>query len=623
MRIFNAQRLNRQAELAFNEILQEIILEQIEYELNFAHRQRERQQRQHDIDPMRLYEAFDPLLTYFRQQDSRSPPPANIIYGLTTVELSFAYLLGFEIDDFVRPNNALISTPTLSSLARFIDRFPSADIEIVMDLLLRPSAMPITLRLQSLCTVTGYNIVLAQNNVVKMTIPGSIHRVTIGFLVTTEYGRIVNINVFVPNRFNPRRIIATVVDDRYLNEMFQLVGDLLPTNYSVLNSNKITVPYHLSESEQQHVIDAFPNLDIDFSLRIANVPHPISRSIDMCFNKCVNDYVYRTVENPESVWDFAGRITDQPHQPFKIDDLASFPADDLALIPPPARASTPNNSQDDNDDDDDDDDDDFGATNTMNDEQLDVTNNTAESTVRIAFDEIVPTIKGAGIPSISFEEIQKLTSTGRANIVNHLDKTTAIYMLLKLIHHQKPNTKFVLVDCFGASYRVMNRLSGIFNSAPVIVVDHAYSREQLHKFDISSYRIPFLDRRQRQFTEEIGSSSSTRDLNHHLNVIIHAIVEDLIKCTKMNARTRSIVKTEKFSYQPLSIDDIFDINVDNIDNNNHDNQDNDQNNDQNPIDEAEIDDYWRRRNLRYQEQRQAIDAFNSQLHFNLINNNDQ
>ena len=82
----------------------------------------------------------------------------------------------------------------------------------------------------------------------------------------------------------------------------------------------------------------------------------------------------------------------------------------------------------------------------------------------------------------------------------------------------------------------------------------------------------------------------------------------------MNARTRSIVKTEKFSYQPLSIDDIFDINVDNIDNNNHDIQDNDQNDDQNPIDEEEIDDYWRRRNLRYQEQRQAIDAFNSQLH---------
>nr|QPN36947.1 polyprotein [Shenzhen toga-like virus] len=1167
---------------------------------------------------MRLYEAFDPLLTYYRQQDSRHPPPVNIIYGLTTVELSFAYLLGFEIDDFVRPNNAPVSTPTLLSLARFIDRYPSADIEIVMDVLLRPSAMPITLRLQSLCTVTGYNIVLAQNNVVKMTIPGSIHRVTIGFMVTTEYGRIVNINVFVPHRFDPRRITSTVVDDKYLNQMFELVGDLLPTNYNVLNSNKITVPYHLSETEKQHVIDAFPNLDIEFSARIANIPHPVSRSIDMCFNKCVNDYVYRTVENPESVWDFAGRITDQPHQPFvvqpisidtrdaarsisdhdtvvnklgkannimsiasclvslsrfdvahrdailnrinhcadgpsmnstiyavlrqlidkpicnqpitnnvsieaecivlrhvaynihpeqllramangptkvafvtmhympaieicdsvtdkitnhilkrdgkhiigmfrsdfsncyrtslnnylawvhlpasitvddvnfycemkmmvnslvlfsiqkvsapksdlprplygntdtlivgvsstnehpefvvlqidssdlkslessahaltsrptydllasllnshtyrimvnktfisnkamvslttsemdimkpyldsmwvrsqsratwrifrkhkeylpiytqpinmlatllpvpvfksksvvelplpkfvsrfilapvpffqrtiygfasrlltsfkpsstdatpewianvaenienlrspgfdqitieidqytplpmpadvpvpylraelsrivyrvcglvhsklakpatqiatsihnyiypqpyihpdsvpiiieqpegvlksfvngvfrcigrmfrklffvdfftldrrekfnaigltlkskplavlvagyityrvlkvlieriqsgsllcfdrrayierqygfrphhypfaefivlpfmstyylrfcfgesrwcslpvyigvvcsvlkvifneyssrritdhnnlmdkyyydacrttnprrdmipvrlrtynlmadryhefpytdenpkpvdhdrkpptdlinqKIDDLGSFPADDLALLPPPAQASTPNNSRGGGDDDDDDDDDDFGGTSTMNDEQLDATNNTVESAVRIGFDEIVPTIKGAGIPSISFEEIQKLTSTGRANIVNHVDKTTAIYMLLKLIHHQKPNIKFVLVDCFGASYRVMNRLSGIFNSAPVIVVDHAYSREQLRELCNWRYtsRIEFsqLVRRADSFEDNIVFVVNVRD----------------------------------------------------------------------------------------------------------------
>ena len=65
--------------------------------------------------------------------------------------------------------------------------------------------------------------------------------------------------------------------------------------------------------------------------------------------------------------------------------------------------------------------------------------------------------------------------------------------------------------------------------------------------------------------------------------------------------------------RPLSIDDIFDINIDNIQNNNDDNQDNDQNNDQNLIDDQEIDDYWRRRNLQYQEQRQAIDAYNAQL----------
>ena len=70
----------------------------------------------------------------------------------------------------------------------------------------------------------------------------------------------------------------------------------------------------------------------------------------------------------------------------------------------------------------------------------------------------------------------------------------------------------------------------------------------------------------------------------------------------------------QYPNQPLPIDVIFDINVDNIDNDNHNNLDNDQNDDPNPIDEEDIDDYWRRRNLRYQEQRQAIDAFNSQLH---------
>ncbi|KAH9427057.1 hypothetical protein DERP_014316 [Dermatophagoides pteronyssinus] len=64
----------------------------------------------------------------------------------------------------------------------------------------------------------------------------------------------------------------------------------------------------------------------------------------------------------------------------------------------------------------------------------------------------------------------------------------------------------------------------------------------------------------------------------------------------------------QFPDQPLSIDIIFDINVDNDQNN----QGNDQNNDQNPIDD-EIDEYWRRRNLRYEEQQQAIDAFNAQL----------
>ena len=110
-------------------------------------------------------------------------------------------MLGFEIDDFVRPNNATISTPTLTSLAKFIDRYPSADIEIVLDLLLRPTAMPFTLRLQSLCAVTGYNIVLAQDDVVKLTIPGSIQRVSIGLMIVTEHGRITEVNVFVPTRF--------------------------------------------------------------------------------------------------------------------------------------------------------------------------------------------------------------------------------------------------------------------------------------------------------------------------------------------------------------------------------------------------------------------------------------
>ncbi|KAH9416492.1 hypothetical protein DERP_014541 [Dermatophagoides pteronyssinus] len=57
-----------------------------------------------------------------RGRSSRNPPPSNIIYGLTNVELSFAYLLGFEVDDFVRPPNTTMSTPTLTSLARFVDR---------------------------------------------------------------------------------------------------------------------------------------------------------------------------------------------------------------------------------------------------------------------------------------------------------------------------------------------------------------------------------------------------------------------------------------------------------------------------------------------------------------------
>ncbi|KAH9417676.1 hypothetical protein DERP_011386 [Dermatophagoides pteronyssinus] len=273
------------------------------------------------FNAMRLYEAVDPLLTYFRPQSSRFPP-ANIIHGLTNVELSFAYLLGFEIDDFVRPPNVAISTPTLTSLAKFVDRYPSADIEIVLDLLLRPTATPFTLRLQSLCAITGYNVILAQDDVVKLTIPGSIQRIAVGLMIVTEHSRITEVNVFVPMRFDPRNVNVVVVDDTHLNDMFRLVGDLIPTNYSALNLNTVCVPYCLSEKQRQIVVDAFPNLNIEFSSRIGNIPHPVSRSIDFCFNKCVTDYVYHTAKNPDSVWDFAGRITDQPRQPFTVQPIS-------------------------------------------------------------------------------------------------------------------------------------------------------------------------------------------------------------------------------------------------------------------------------------------------------------
>ena len=60
------------------------------------------------------------------------------------------------------------------------------------------------------------------------------------------------------------------------------------------------------------------------------------------------------------------------------------------------------------------------------------------------------------------------------------------------------------------------------------------------KFDVTAYRLPVFDRRQREFVETLGSISS-RDFHHELNMIVSAIVEDLIRWTvQMRFVTESI-----------------------------------------------------------------------------------